>query len=297
MKPEQTVRRIGRRLIEWWWTPLRIAGAAMLVLAILVGMLGYLNERGLLYLTETAKQILKYLSANVSTELASIAITILFVDALYQHRETEREKRRLILQMGSPDNAFALEAVRALRSNGWLYDGSLKGANLEGSDLQGTVLQDADLQEANLGGTNLQGVILTRANLQEAQPWQANLQEAYLVLANLRGAYLMQTDLRGAYLVQADLQGAYLDDANLQEAHLEDANLQGAHLENTNLQGSHLEGANLQEANLVGADLQEANLVGADLQEAKYNNATTWPEGFTPPPDAVNVDAETDVED
>ncbi len=40
---------------------------------------------------------------------------MLFVDMLYQHPETQREKRRLILQMGSPDNAFAVEAVRALR--------------------------------------------------------------------------------------------------------------------------------------------------------------------------------------
>ena len=71
-----------------------MAGAAVLVLAFLVGTLGYLHECELLYLTETAKQILKYLSANVSTELASIAITILFADMLYQHRETEREKRR-----------------------------------------------------------------------------------------------------------------------------------------------------------------------------------------------------------
>jgi len=88
MTPEQTVRRIGRRFIRWW-TPLRIAGVVLLMLAFLAGTLGYFNERELLYLTETTKQILKYLSANVSTELASIAITILFVDALYEHRETE----------------------------------------------------------------------------------------------------------------------------------------------------------------------------------------------------------------
>jgi len=154
----------------------------VLVLAFLVGTLGYLNERELLYLTETAKQILKCLSANVSTDLASIAITILFVDALYQHRETEREKKQLILQMGSPDDAFAREAVRALRSHGWLQDESLKWYNLRCANLQG--------------------------------------------------------------------------------------------------------------ADLVDANLQGANLVDANLRGAKYNNATSWPEGFTPPPETVNVDAE-----
>jgi hypothetical protein len=28
------------------------------------------------------------------------------------------------------------------------------------------------------------------------------------------------------------------------------------------------------------------------LEHTKYDNATRWPEGFTPPPEAVNVDAE-----
>jgi len=234
----------------------------MLVLAFLVGTLGYLNERELLYLTETAKQILKYLSANASTELASIAITILFVDALYQHRETEREKRRLILQMGSPDNAFAVEAVRALRSRGWLYNGSLKGVNLINANLQRATLNDANLQGADLEGANLQQAILHGAKLQEAN----------LSAASLQKALLWDAKLQRAFLAWARLQGADLEGANFQQANLHDAKLQGA--------------------NLYGAKLQ-----GANLKWAKYNNATTWPEGFTPPPEAVNVDAETNVED
>ena len=252
----ERIGRIGRQLIQWW-TPLRIAGAAALVLAFLIGTVGYLNERELLYLTETAKQILKYLSANVSTELASIAITMLFVDALYQHRETEREKKRLVLQMGSPDNAFAREAVRALRSHGWLHDGSLKRASLGGANLQSADLGDANLQEANLVNANLQGAFLADANLQETF---------------LGGAKLQETELRRANLQEASLFGA-----NLQRAFLADANLQGAYL---------------RDANLRGADLRRANLQEVWLEDARYDNATKWPEGFTPPPEAVNVDAE-----
>jgi len=221
MTPERIVRRIGQRFIGWW-TSLRLAGVALLVLAFLAGTLGYLNEHGGLYLRETPRRILAYLSANVSTELASIAITILVVDALYEHRETEREKRRLILQMGSPDNAFAREAVRALRSRGWLQDGSLKGTDLP--------------------------------------------------LANLQGANLLGANLQGARFFVAKFQGAWLAGANLQ--------------------GASLWGAHLQETILLDANLQGAILVRANLRGAQYNNATTWPEGFTPPPEAVNVDAE-----
>jgi len=257
------IGRIGRRFIQWWWTPLRLAGIALLLLAILVGTLGYLNEHGGLYLTETAKQILKYLSANISTELASIAITILVVDALHQHRETEREKERLILQMGSPDNAFAREAVRALRARGWLEDGSVRGAYLLLANLQEADLRDANLQEAILQG--------------------ANLQEAILLLANLQGTDLLSANLQGAVLLKADLRGAILAYADLRDACLGDANLQGANLENANLEGAILRGADLR---------------GADMRGAEYNNVTTsWPEGFTPPPEAINVDAEANVED
>jgi uncharacterized protein YjbI with pentapeptide repeats len=52
-----------------------------------------------------------------------------------------------------------------------------------------------------------------------------------------------------------------------------------------------LEDGTLKGADLEGTNLQEAYLWGANLQEVRYNNATVWPEGFTPPPEAVNVDA------
>ncbi len=122
-------------------------------------------------------------------------------------------------------------------------------------------LQDGSLKRANLGDGNLQGVPL----------WGASLQEAILVYANLEGAILTGTKLQGA---------------NLGGANLQEANLGGA-----NLQGTTLVGANLQGANLRGANLQGAILTYANLQEAKYNNVTIWPEGFTPLPEAVNVDA------
>ena len=276
-----SIGRTGRQLIRWW-TPLRIAGAALLVLALLVGTLGYVNERELLHLTETAKQILKYLSANASTELASIAITILIVDALYQRRETEREKKRLILQMGSPDNAFAREAVRALWARGWLHDGSVNKAYLKLANLQGADLRD----------TSLQKVHLEAADLRKARLDSVELQEAIMVGANLQGTSLGRANLQGAILSHANLQGAFLWDANLQGVDLEDADLRGADLRNANLQGALLRRANLQ-----GTDLMDTNLQEAWLKDALYNDATTWPEGFTPPAEAINAGTETDIED
>jgi hypothetical protein len=98
------------------------------------------------------------------------------------------------------------------------------------------------------------------------------LVRAYLPRANLSLADLRDTNLRGAQLTKADLSGAQLDNADLHEANLRRADLIGA----------DLIGADLRDANLRGADL-----AGADLRGAKYNENTAWPEGFTPPPEAL----------
>ena len=246
-RTETVKERVGR-IVTQWLTPFKL-GVISLLSALLIGALSYLNQRGLRYLPETLRRIVVAFDNSATIELLSIAATILVVNVLYQRRDTEREKRRLILQMGSPDNAFALEAVRALRSYGWLSNGSLKEANLG----------KADLRNAFLVGVNLQEAFLGDANLQAADLRSARLQDAWLVGAKLQGA-----DLRKACLQGADLRKACLQEAKLRSANLQDADLGGA------------------------------NLQGANLARVEYNNDTAWPEGFTPPPNAVNLDAETE---
>jgi uncharacterized protein YjbI with pentapeptide repeats len=43
-----------------------------------------------------------------------------------------------------------------------------------------------------------------------------------------------------------------------------------------------LTGADLSRAILAGADLSNAKLQGAKITEAKYDEATQWPDGYTP---------------
>ena len=135
--------------------------------------------------------------------------------------------------------------------------------NLTGANLSAANLSEANLTRANLDGANLYGANLTSADLTSADLYRAYLREANLRRADLRGA-----DLRGANLSEADLRGANLTSADLSGAHLS---------------WSDLSGANLSEANLSGADLTGANLSGADLTGATWDDATRWPEGFTPP--------------
>lgn len=187
--------------------------------------------------------------ADFGVELIGITLTVLLIDRMYEHRATEQEKRALILQMGSPNNAFAVEATRILKVRGWLTDGSLRGADLGEANLRGAYLDDANLYRADLKHANLQGATLMGANLQGGLMAVANLEEALLMRANLQGASLTGTNL----------QGADLEDANLREASLAFANLQQADLSTAH------------------------NLDLARLDGARANSETKWPEGFMVP--------------
>lgn len=165
---------------------------------------------------------------NVAPEVVGIVVTVGLIERFQRHHDMQERRIELILQMGSPDNGFAVEAVRILRHKGWL----------EGKH---------GLQGADLVGANLRGAILYKANLQGAKLYQANLQGARLAAANLQQAKMHDTHLKMAILFDAYLQGADLRFADLQQARLSGANLQGA-----NLHYANLEGAFLQETQLNG---------------------------------------------
>jgi hypothetical protein len=86
---------------------------------------------------------------------------------------------------------------------------------------------------------------------------------------------------------------------SLRKANLRGADLSGVDLgaseeggKGADLQAADLRASNLEGANLSGADLRGAKLEGCSLRHTKYDNATRWPEGFSPPPEAVYMDAE-----
>jgi uncharacterized protein YjbI with pentapeptide repeats len=168
--------------------------------------------------------------ANISAELGSIAITVLVIDRINNERAINAEKKRLINQMGSPNNAFALEATRILRLEKWLTDGTLHGKDFSMADLREAVLDNADLRGAWLSGANLNDAKLIDADLYDA--W---LSEADLTAANLPRANLQKANLRGAKLHGAQLSGAWLEGAMLERADLQNANLRLAKFDETTI--------------------------------------------------------------
>jgi uncharacterized protein YjbI with pentapeptide repeats len=156
--------------------------------------------------------------SNIHSDLIGTGITVLILGNLDKYLRINDEKRRLILQMGSPDNSFAREAVRQLQHQGWLYNGTTKNA----------ILVEANLKKA----------IMDYANLENAIFLMAELNEARLIDANLRNANLASANLNGTLLFDANLEEADLREANLEQAILWGANLQYANITNTNFQGA-----------------------------------------------------------
>jgi hypothetical protein len=120
---------------------------------------------------------------------------------------------------------------------------SMEGQNLAGESLQNADFANGDLAGANLSGARLQGADLTSANLQNA-----NLAGAQLEGADLNHANLERANLTGAHLENADLNGADLYAAKLIDAELENANLNGTHLDSADLTGAQVDQDELNQA-------------------------------------------------
>jgi hypothetical protein len=171
----------------------RRVAVLFLLAAILLVILGYLNRKGQI-IGFVPDWFISDFYANISTDLLSIAITVLIIDVLNQQRLEEQEKSSILLQLGSRNNSTALDALQIIRTRGWHADGSMKGINL----------YRANLEKAFLNNTNLAG-----ANFE-----QANLKQAYLSYLDLTGA----KNLERAQLAQA----RYLIKTKLPDGRLHD---------------------------------------------------------------------------
>jgi hypothetical protein len=188
-------------------------GIVLVVMSVVIGTFGYVRTHG----SFAFDSFLQEFYANISSELGSVAITVLIIDRLNQRRQREEEKARLIRQMGNKVNGIALQAVEDLRALDAIKDGSLMNINLEEANLQGVRLGRVDLRNARLDFANLSGGHLFFANLERADMSGVNFSGAVLTGANLRYADLVAADLRGTLLSEADLSHAKLDRAQFDD--------------------------------------------------------------------------------
>jgi hypothetical protein len=240
------------------YIPTRLAAFVFLLIGVLIVGAGYAVTQGAL----NWHTLIDEIYSNLGIEFVSIAITVLVVDRLNQRQSTIERRTDLILQMGSPDNAFAIEAVRLLRQKGWLTDGSLRGANLA----------KANLAHADLSNADLRGVNLVEAHLEEALLNNADLREASLGFAQLQDANLSHANLEHTRLGGANLAGANLSHTNLAHGEAFSANLHGAHMHNANLQETRLRGAAFNEKTVLPC----GNSWTEDTNLRKYTQPKEW---------------------
>lgn len=207
---------------------------------------------------------LSQLLIGLVPEAIGIGFTVFFLDRIYQKRETEQLKRRLIGEAGSQSNDTAKSAVDWMRREGWLT------GNKE------ELLKWSNLQNAKLGGVDLHGANLENANLRDSILEGANLSNANLKRANLHSAILEDSNLMETKLENANLRRAKLKNADLRGATLENADLSHANLKSTKLNHTSLKGANLFDTQLEGADLFRTNFEGAYLFDSILPDGTKW---------------------
>ena len=117
------------------------------------------------------------------------------------------ERRRVISQVASLSNEFALDAVRRCRDEGWLQSGKMNGMSFTGAHLRSADLSDSKLSRVDFSFADLSGADFTHADLKGINLKGANLHGADLRWADLNRACLQWADLRGANLVGARLDG------------------------------------------------------------------------------------------
>lgn len=166
----------------------------------------------------------------------------------------------------------SFKAVRGLFTIFGEYRLSVEDLDLQGVDLGGKYLHQANLAGVNLSQANLASAYLRRADLS-----QSKLEGAILTNTEFRGAALVKVNARQAVAKGASFVNADLSNANWESANLENAILDGAIIENANLRSVNLRGGSLVGVRFVGCDLRqadfaEANLRHADLVECAVSN-------------------------
>ncbi|OUL27898.1 hypothetical protein BV378_09090 [Nostoc sp. RF31YmG] len=142
-----------------------------------------------------------------------------------------------------------------------LSEANLSGAKLYGADLRGVTMSYTNIENASLRGADLSGALLHRANLKSSSLEGVKFQGATLNLSNLHSAKLMGADFKGALISKTDFNQAFLMASDFK----------GAIIWETNFRQARLFGADFRAYSLTDVDLSNADLRMADLSLIKLD--------------------------
>lgn len=263
----------NRNVWKAYWETVTKDGviSAMIVVAIIIFVFGYLNQHMKLWNGDNwVTNILGDFYANASSEMLSIVITVAIVDRIYNRQAEHRELNRLKALLKCNESVVTKIAIAELRASGWLRDGSLEHVDLVDTNLEGGELYGVKLNKAFLIRANMKNASLVAAILQDAVLIKSKLENANLLGANLEGAVICEANLERVNLMTAKMRGVNLLRANLKCANLNGADLEGANLIDANLEGAIIRNVNFEKAQLGGAILPN----GQPFQSGKLDSFT-----------------------
>ena len=134
-----------------------------------------------------------------------------------------------------------------------------------------------NLRYEHLDGLDLSGLNLSNADMTGAHMKETNFAGATLYRVDMTGAYTFRSDFS-----RADFRLANLTDAYMGRANLTDASFAGALLSRTDFHRANMYSANLIGAYLAGADFEGANFAGASLTGLAIEGLPSGPLLFIP---------------
>ncbi len=166
-----------------------------------------------------------------------------------------------------------------------LINANLSGANLKNSKFIKAVFREVNFSNSNLTECDFTETEFTNANFNNADIESANLTSVFcynssFANANLQNAILNKskwfvvfagTNKSGCFesgCLTTDFQGANLSGASVIGANLQECNLEGADLTNTNFSNANLYRANLKNTTIANTDFRGTDLRKADLTGA-----------------------------
>jgi uncharacterized protein YjbI with pentapeptide repeats len=252
------------------FNPISVVGIIFLVLGLSLVFLCNYPDSWLFSL------IIKEYYANLSCELLSIAITILLIDYLYDRKEKESNKKRLLRELGSEDRGFTSRALKEIKELGYLVDGTLKGIDLSKANLSGLDFTGADLEKIDFSKASLNGTILKDTNLNGAIFYDAELRGANLENSTLFNTQLKKCNLYGAILNKAQFVNADLMNSNLEICELIDVVITDSKLEDAVLRLSNLTRIKIINCNLLRTDIKSINAKNAKFERCDLMDLQGW---------------------
>lgn len=273
LKVTHEARENWREVDAWSVDTLTATQLTNLILVVLIGIATLMA----LVLGILKQMTLGEFFSSLTTELIGAGVTFYALELIIRPKviseDIAKRKEQLIRELGSTVHDVAIKAVEELRSEGWLYDGTLSGSNLAQANLQG-----ADLRKAVINGS-----ALVRANLRRTNWSYADCRDVDFTSSLLIGARFFYSDMTRAKFGQntVDL-SRVLDENNkviegnhigVSAANLAQATLASLDLRDTKIAGANLEMANLAFTDLRGVDMTLVNLKRATLRGTKLEGA------------------------